>query len=429
MAIDYKHLKNRAFAPVHQHYAERETMLYALSLGLGNYPLDAAALPFVYEGLEGGLRALPTQAVVLGYPGFWAREPDTGIDWVKLMHGEQRVRWHQPLPASGAVVGKNRVTHLIDKGEGKGAILVIERQLESATGELLATLQQVTFLRGDGGYSQLRGGQPSDAPLPALQPTPEDRAPDFTDTQSTRPEARNALSMEMRPALAAAIAQMRDDAQVHTVILTGAGGAFCSGGDISAMQDPSRTGLTFRNGMRELHQWFPELVNLEKPVIAAVDGPAFGAGLSLALAADFVLATGRAKFCAVFGRIGLVPDLGALHLLPRIVGHQKAKELVFTARTVDAAEAKQLGMVYDIVDDATALTEAALALARRFGQASTAAIGMAKTIMNQSFESDARTIAELESYAQAMCRGSAYHQDAVQRFKAKEPLRFDWDKK
>ena len=172
MAIDYKHLKNRAFAPVHQHYAERETMLYALSLGLGNNPLDAAALPFVYEGLEGGLRALPTQAVVLGYPGFWAREPDTGIDWVKLMHGEQRVRWHQPLPASGAVVGKNRVTHLIDKGEGKGAILIIERQLESEAGELLATLQQVTFLRGDGGYSQQDGGQPSDAPLPALQPTP-----------------------------------------------------------------------------------------------------------------------------------------------------------------------------------------------------------------------------------------------------------------
>lgn len=243
-----------------------------------------------------------------------------------------------------------------------------------------------------------------------------------------RAEARNALSQDMRPALAAAIAQMRDDAQVHAVILTGAGGAFCSGGDISSMLDPQRTGLAFRTGMRQLHQWFPELVNLEKPVIAAVDGPAFGAGLSLALAADFILATRRAKFCAVFGRIGLVPDLGALHLLPRIVGLQKAKELVFTARTVEAEEARQLGIVHNIVDDAAALTQAAQTLAQRFGQASTAAIGMAKTIMNQSFESDARTIAELESYAQSMCRGSAYHQDAVQRFKAKEPLRFDWDK-
>ena len=243
-----------------------------------------------------------------------------------------------------------------------------------------------------------------------------------------RPEARNALSKDMRPALAAAVTQMRDDPQVYAVVLTGAGGAFCSGGDISAMLDTSRMGLTFRAGMRELHQWLPELVNMEKPVIAAVDGPAFGAGFSLALAADFVLATRRAKFCAVFGRIGLVPDLGMLHLLPRIVGLQKAKELVFTARTVDVEEAKQLGMVFDIAPDGAALALAAQALAKRFGDASTAAIGMAKTIMNQSFESDARTIAEMESYAQALCRGSPYHEDAIRRFKAKEPLRFDWDR-
>ena len=243
-----------------------------------------------------------------------------------------------------------------------------------------------------------------------------------------RPEARNALSKDMRPALAAAVTQMRDDPQVYAVILTGAGGAFCSGGDISGMLDSTRTGLVFRNNMRELHQWFPELVNMEKPVIAAVDGPAFGAGLSLALAADFVLATRRARFCAVFGRIGLVPDLGALHLLPRIIGLQKAKELVFTARTVEAEEAKPLGMVFDIVDDGAALTLAARQLASRFGEASTAAIGMAKTIMNQSFESDARTLAEMEAYAQSMCRGSPYHQEAIRRFKAKEPLRFDWDR-
>jgi len=166
-----------------------------------------------------------------------------------------------------------------------------------------------------------------------------------------RPETRNALSQSMRPALAEAIAQMRDDAQVHAVILTGAGGAFCSGGDVSQMLDTSRTGLPFRAGMRDLHRWFRELVNLEKPVIAAVDGPAFGAGLGLALAADFVLATRQAKFCAVFGRIGLVPDLGVMHLLPRIVGLQKAKELVFTTRVVAAEEARQLGIVYDVVEE------------------------------------------------------------------------------
>lgn len=189
MAIDYQQLMQRAFAPVRQHYSERDTMLYALSLGLGNDPLDAAALPFVYEGAPGGLRTLPTQAVVLGFPGFWAKEPDTGIDWVKLLHGEQRMRIHRPLPASCDIVGLNRIERITDKGAGKGAIMVNERRVETAGGELLATLQQVVFLRGDGGYSQLGGGQPSDEPLPALRPTPEERAPDFVDTQRIRPEA------------------------------------------------------------------------------------------------------------------------------------------------------------------------------------------------------------------------------------------------
>lgn len=243
-----------------------------------------------------------------------------------------------------------------------------------------------------------------------------------------RPEARNALNMPMRQGLASAVAQMRDDASVHTVVITGNGGAFCSGGDLGQMLDTSQNGLPWRNRMRSLHQWFPELVNLEKPVIAAVDGPAFGAGLSLALAADFVIATRRAKFCAVFGRIGLVPDLGCMYLLPRVVGHQQAKELVFTARTVAAAEAQQLGMVYEVVEDAAALQQATQGLAARFGDASTAAIGMAKSIMNQAFELDAHTMAEMEAYAQTVCRGTDYHQDAVRRFRDKQALRFDWDR-
>jgi len=189
MSISYQHLRNRAFAPVRQRYTARDTMLYALSLGLGNDPMNASALPFVFEGAPGGLRALPSQAVVLGYPGFWAREADTGIDWVRLLHGEQRLRLHRPLPAEAEVVGHNRITHLTDKGAGKGAIMVTERTLETIQGDLLATVQQVSFLRGDGGFSQADGGQPSDGPLPALRPTPEDRPPDFVDTQPTRPEA------------------------------------------------------------------------------------------------------------------------------------------------------------------------------------------------------------------------------------------------
>lgn len=244
-----------------------------------------------------------------------------------------------------------------------------------------------------------------------------------------RPKTRNALSPEIRDGMRQAVERMRNDEAVRVVILRGNNGAFCAGGDISQMSNAQRVGATFRSNMRDLHQWFSELINLEKPVIAAVDGAAFGAGLSLALASDFVVATERARFCAVFGRIGLVPDLGAMRLLPRIVGQQKAKELAFTARTVDAKEAQQLGMVYEVVADEAALDAAVQALAQRLCEASTVAIGLAKNIMNQAYELDLGAMNELEAYAQTVCRSSDYHQDAVQRFQTKQPLRFDWDRK
>jgi acyl dehydratase len=189
MTIDYRHLKGRVFAPIRQRYSARDTALYALSVGLGNNPTDPITLPFVYEGAQGGLRALPTMAVVLGAPGFWLKAPDTGIDWVQVLHGEQRVRFHRPLPASAEIVGLSRVERITDKGAGVGALLVTERRVETAGGELLATVQQVSFLRADGGYSRAGAGQPSDAPLPRLAPTPDDRPPDWTDTRAIRPEA------------------------------------------------------------------------------------------------------------------------------------------------------------------------------------------------------------------------------------------------
>jgi 2-(1,2-epoxy-1,2-dihydrophenyl)acetyl-CoA isomerase len=242
-----------------------------------------------------------------------------------------------------------------------------------------------------------------------------------------RPAQKNALNLEMRDALAEAIAQVRDDNEVKAVILHGAGGAFCSGGDIESMLDPSQTGLVWRERMRKLHRWFPELVNLEKPVIAAVDGVAFGAGFNLALAADFILATPRARFCAVFGRVGLVPDLGGLYLLPRIVGLQRAKEIVFSARIMDAEEVQRYGIVYAIHPE-DALPTAARHLAARFKDASTGALGMAKTILNQSYHLDQRALAEMEAYAQTVCRETEYHRQMIARFVEKQPPLFDWER-
>lgn len=241
-----------------------------------------------------------------------------------------------------------------------------------------------------------------------------------------RPDQRNALDLDLRAALAAAVADVRDDPAVRAVVLTGAGGHFCAGGDIKAMSsaDGKRDIFEGRERIRKIHRWFDELVDLEKPVIAAVDGVAFGAGLSMALAADFVLASPRAKFCSVFARLGYAPDMGAMYLLPRAIGLARAKDMVFSARVVDAAEALAIGLAQQVVEGD--VRQAALDYAARFHTAPTEALGLVKGVMNHAFESDRRSVYAQEAMAQAMCRESAFHQEAARRFLAKEPPLYQW---
>ena len=242
-----------------------------------------------------------------------------------------------------------------------------------------------------------------------------------------RPQARNALDDSMRTEFAQRVAQVRDDRSIKAVVLTGAGGHFCSGGDIKAMQATvagKQDVFDSRARMLDLHRWFDELLDLEKPVITAVQGSAFGAGLSLALAGDFVLAAPSAKFCCVFAKVGFVPDLGAMYLLPRLVGLQTAKELAFTARVVGAQEAQQLGMVYRVTGE-DVLADA-LALAERFASAPTEAIGYTKRVMNRAFESQRDDIYQQEALAQTLCRETAFHQEAIARFSAKQAPLYDW---
>jgi len=183
MVIDYATLKNWKFPVIEQIYTEKDTMLYALALGLGVDPTDERHLRFVYEK---DLLALPTMAVVLGYPGFWMKDPATGIDWVRLLHGEQRLTLHAPLPPQGAVTGRSRVKSVIDKGADKGAIVVTERALSDRdSGRPLATIEQVSFLRGNGGYSE--SGQPSDS-LEAYPSLIGDGPPDCVRDVLTRPD-------------------------------------------------------------------------------------------------------------------------------------------------------------------------------------------------------------------------------------------------
>jgi len=242
-----------------------------------------------------------------------------------------------------------------------------------------------------------------------------------------RPEARNAITAEVHRELTDAVARVLEDMEVKAVILTGSGGSFCAGGDIKAMQSSNPSFAEDKLRFDRVHELLYRLIEMPKPVIAAVDGPAFGAGCNLALTADFILATPQTKFCQVFGRLGLVPDFGGLFLLPRIVGLQRAKELMFSARILGADEAKDLGIVYQIVSQ-DSLQGDAMALARRFCNASTVAIGMAKRALNRSFNVDFHVMSEFEACAQSRLRGDAYVKEAVRRFNNKEQLEFIWEK-
>jgi len=242
-----------------------------------------------------------------------------------------------------------------------------------------------------------------------------------------RPAQRNAIDLELRDALGEAVCAARDDAEVRAVVLTGTGSAFCAGGDLKSLTSEQRSVYQDRDRIRRIHRWLRELVHLEKPVVAAVDGPAFGAGFSLALACDFVLATPRATFCAVFGRIGLVPDMAMFFLLPRVVGLQRAKELIITARDLPAQQARELGIVLDLVAPER-LQDEAMALATRLCDASTEAVGLAKSVLARAHDLDYDTLAELEGHAQAVVRHSDYHRDAVRAFLEKRPLRLKWDR-
>jgi acyl dehydratase len=179
MPIDYDRLLALDIPEVDHAYAEKDAILYALGLGLGQDPTNEDELAFVYEK---NLKALPTFALVLGYTPYWLRNPKSGVTWNKVVHGEQAFDLHRPVMPKGAVVGRTRITEVIDKGEGKGALVYSVRQVvDRASGELIATLRQTTFCRADGGF----GGPRRDAPLP--HPIPE-RAPDLVCDLPTRPE-------------------------------------------------------------------------------------------------------------------------------------------------------------------------------------------------------------------------------------------------
>jgi acyl dehydratase len=178
--LDWRKLLATEIPVIHQHVTARDAVFYALSVGLGQDPLDSRQLDFVDAHKK--LRVVPSMAIVLANPGFWyAKVTDTGLDPKMLVHGEQSFTIHRPLPIEGELAGRFKITGIVDKGPGKGAVMYSDKELFDASGNLLAVASSATFIRGAGGFGGPAG------PVTPVHATPE-TAPDILCDLPTRPE-------------------------------------------------------------------------------------------------------------------------------------------------------------------------------------------------------------------------------------------------
>ena len=229
-----------------------------------------------------------------------------------------------------------------------------------------------------------------------------------------RPEMMNALEAALAEDLVSAVRAAADDDEVGSIVLTGTGKSFSSGGDIGRMMQ----GFELLEGRRWLQEGYGQLVELakvKKPVIAAVNGYAVGAGFSLALLCDLIVAADIAKFGLAFVKVGAIPDCGALYFLPRLVGLQKAKELVFTGNNIDAAEAHRIGVVNRVVP-ADDLLQEALKMGQQLADGPAVALAQAKEILNASSNLSLAEVMEMEIYAQSFCFQTEDHKEGVIAF-------------
>ena len=242
--------------------------------------------------------------------------------------------------------------------------------------------------------------------------------------EMTQPESRNAFSDAIKDGLHNAMQNLSGNDRLRVLIFTGSGGAFCAGGDLKAMLRRFELGEAIdaedvKHRMETLHAWFRILRDLPVPVIVAVDGPAVGAGLGLALTGDIVLASDTAVFGATFATVGAVPDCNLMWSLPRVVGLQRARELFYTARLLDAKEAHQLGLCIEVLSP-DRLVPRAKEIADMMLNTSPEAFALTKEITSRAMQSDSDTILAEETRAQMTCLTSDYHIDAIRRFVAKE---------
>jgi len=236
-----------------------------------------------------------------------------------------------------------------------------------------------------------------------------------------RPEAFNALNIALGRDLFHAVLEVDDDPSVRAVVITGAGKAFCAGGDVKGFADNlDRIGALIKELTTYLHGAVSRLCRADKPVIMAINGVAAGGGMSLALAGDVVLAAESARFTMAYSRIAATPDGSSSYYLPRLIGLRRAMELYFTNRVLTAREAQEWGLITRVVPDGE-LDAAARTLARELAQGPTKAFGGAKRLFHQSTWESLETQMELEAQAIAASGRTEDFRAGVTAFANKQP--------
>jgi len=235
-----------------------------------------------------------------------------------------------------------------------------------------------------------------------------------------KPERRNAYSMEVKQGLIALLPELMDDPNCRAIVLTGAGGNFSAGGDVSQMRD--RSIIEMRRFMEVSHDIVLQITRGPKPVIAAVEGLAFGAGLSFACASDYVVAASNARFCAVFMRLGILPDVGLRWTLTRRVGPSKAQELITLTDEVVGAEAERIGIANKICEPGSAL-EVAIKMAKRFIEIPPIAFALNKAAYFDGAASLSAAVQSELAY-QPILKLTNDHREAVSAFREKRKAVF-----
>lgn len=227
-----------------------------------------------------------------------------------------------------------------------------------------------------------------------------------------RPDKMNAFNAKLHEELLGALQRAQSDDDVRALVLTGEGRAFCSGQDLTEAPKGPNLSETVRERYNPLIE---TIAGLEKPVIAAVNGPAAGAGMSLALACDFRIAHEKANFVCAFINIGLIPDSGMLYFLPRLVGHAKAMELMTLGEKITAEEAKEFGLVSKVIAG-DEWTEEVRSFAERLANRPTKAVGLIKRYLRDSWNSNLSDVLENEAYGQQIAGTTDDFREGVQAF-------------